>query len=425
MMTTEADSHLTGFRGLLPPAVTAAFGACAAMLIAAYVLHFPGLNLAGGLVGIAMVVVAAIAFFLLLPGVGRRGLGRTGALGGALAGLVSLIAMGASRGEEQSAAGFALTLGGWVVLLTALGALAGYAARGRAWSAPREPAGWVPVLGVITAVSTLALITMGGIVTAAEAGLAVPDWPASFGENMFLLPHSKMTETSGVYYEHAHRLMGAFVGLSTIAILTLALAVGRGTLVKKLVFVALLLVIVQGVLGGVRVTEAAVGFAVFHAVSAQVFLALIVVIALASSRVWADAPRSVAASRLPLVALIILFVQIGLGAVARHFPDSWHGVITHAAFSLVAACAVIAAGARASKTEDALLRRLGKSCVHTVGLQMVLGVAALGVVMMTRDAETAPALDLAVTTAHQVVGALLFSVTGLLWVWWGRVGELE
>lgn len=424
MNQPEHDSHLTGFRGLLAPVLTVAFGVCAAMLVTAYVLHFPGLNLAGGVVGLAMLAVGGVAFVVLLGPAGRAKVIRCGALAGLLAGLVSLLAMGSvltaqeDGGERPS---LALMIGGWLVFMTALGVVMGLVTKRSARPDPRPSAWWLPVLGAITGVSTLALLTAGGVVTAAEAGLAVPDWPATFGANMFLYPLSKMT--GGVYYEHAHRLMGAFVGLSTFALMVMSLLGGRGKLIKVLAVVAFVLVCAQGLAGGLRVTEEAVVLAMLHGVVGQLFLALIATITLTSTRWWREAEHTKTSLQLPIAALVILFVQIIFGAVARHFPDSLHGVMTHAGFSLFAAGAIVAAGARASKNADPLVKRLGKSSVHTVGLQMVLGVAALGVVMMTRDAETPHAMDLVLTTAHQVVGALLLSIMVLLVVASARVAK--
>src|SRR5437667_3466297 len=81
----------------------------------------------------------------------------------------------------------------------------------------------------ITAAATLALIIIGGLVTSHGAGMAVPDWPNTYGYNMFAFPFSKWV--GGVLYEHSHRLMATFVGLLT-AVLALCLWVretrGRG-----------------------------------------------------------------------------------------------------------------------------------------------------------------------------------------------------
>ncbi len=427
MTDTPADSHLTGYSSSLAPAVTAAFGACCAMLATAYVLHFPGLSLPGGAVGLVMLAAAAVSLVALLGPSGRASVLKVGLLAGALLGFVSLVAMGAyfaelSKKDELPALGQLTAMcAGWVTFTSLFGLVAGLVARRTAAETPRPAVDWLPRMGGITLVATLMVLAAGGVVTAAEAGMAVPDWPATFGANMFLYPLSKMT--GGVYFEHAHRLLGAFTGLSTIAFLVLAALYGRGAVIKVLSVVAFVHVSLQGYAGGMRVAADSQVLAMLHGISAMLFVALIASITLISTRAWRDAPKEKAPLQLAIGALVVLFLQIVFGAVARHFPDSLHGVMTHAGFSLVVAGVLTAAGAKASKHENRLEARLGKSCVHAVALQMLLGVAALGVFFMTRNAETPPAYDLAVTTTHQVVGALLFSVTTLLALWSARLSR--
>ena len=70
-------------------------------------------------------------------------------------------------------------------------------------------------MAVILACATFPLLFIGGLVTSKGAGLAVPDWPTTFGYNMFLYPWSKMI--GNIFYEHSHRLVASCVGLLTIA----------------------------------------------------------------------------------------------------------------------------------------------------------------------------------------------------------------
>ena len=104
-------------------------------------------------------------------------------------------------------------------------------------------------LAVAGLAATAVLIVLGGLVTNTGAALAVPDWPSTFGHNMFLFPWSRIV--GGVFYEHSHRLVGALVGLLTVA---LAAALWRaGGLLRQLGLVAVAVVVAQGVLGGLRV----------------------------------------------------------------------------------------------------------------------------------------------------------------------------
>src|SRR3954447_8783408 len=75
---------------------------------------------------------------------------------------------------------------------------------------------WLTAFAALTAVATLLLIAIGGLVTSHGAGMAVPDWPNSYGYNMFLFPVSKWV--GGILYEHSHRLIATVVGLLTVAL---------------------------------------------------------------------------------------------------------------------------------------------------------------------------------------------------------------
>src|SRR5215468_543296 len=124
---------------------------------------------------------------------------------------------------------------------------------------------WPHRLACLTAGATVALIVAGGLVTNTGAALAVPDWPTTFGHNMFLFPPSGMV--GGVFYEHSHRLLGALVGLLT---LSLALALwGAGGRWRGLGIAAVIAVVVQGVIGGLRVVLTADTLAMIHGPVAQ------------------------------------------------------------------------------------------------------------------------------------------------------------
>ena len=92
---------------------------------------------------------------------------------------------------------------------------------------------WLHRIALLTAGATFPLVIMGGIVTSTESGLAVPDWPTSFGYNMFTYPLSEMLKDPKILYEHSHRLMGSLVGLLTIMLFVM-LIVSRFTQVVKM-----------------------------------------------------------------------------------------------------------------------------------------------------------------------------------------------
>ena len=173
-----------------------------------------------------------------------------------------------------------------------------------------------------TAATTILLICSGGMVTSKNVGLAVPDWPTTFGYNMFFFPFSKWV--GGIFFEHTHRLIASLIGFLTI-ILAIWLWRSRAQgWVKTLGWASLGAVVLQGILGGLRVTLLKEQIGIFHACLAQAFLGLLIIIALALSRVWHRLARSgfAAPSRaLTIFALTVttlIYGQLGLGATMRH-----------------------------------------------------------------------------------------------------------
>ena len=175
---------------------------------------------------------------------------------------------------------------------------------------------------IFVAASVLVLICSGGLVTSHEAGMAVPDWPNSFGYNMFLFPISRWV--GGVLFEHTHRLIASGVGLLTIALCILTWVIEDRLWVKWLTVIALLAVIIQGVLGGLRVTEHNALLGLFHGCLAQGYFSLMATVALVTSRFWlriepAFDERVVRRLRFWTVTVaVMLFIQLALGASMRH-----------------------------------------------------------------------------------------------------------
>jgi cytochrome c oxidase assembly protein subunit 15 len=244
-----------------------------------------------------------------------------------------------------------------------------------------SPGPWLHRLAVFTAIATLALIGIGGLVTSHGVGMAVPDWPNTNGYNMFWFPVSQWV--GGIFYEHTHRLTASFVGfLTTIlavwmwtretrgkarwlgigAMLAVILLMGVRQLpvyialasCAPIVVVASLYqirrnpaalrwwglmafaaVILQGVLGGLRVVYLADQIGIFHAALAQLFFVLICSIAFFTSNSWpvgrvapnaptnhvpAPVGRVVpnAPHRLMFAATLLILFQLILGATMRH-----------------------------------------------------------------------------------------------------------
>jgi heme a synthase len=204
----------------------------------------------------------------------------------------------------------------------------GFNFRQTRFSSPVTPAvpyrPWLFRFAALTALGTLALIGIGGLVTSHGAGMAVPDWPTSYGYNMFLFPISLWK--GGIFYEHTHRLFASFVGLLTTILAVWIALVEERRWMKILGGAAFLLVVLQGVLGGLRVVWLEAQLGIVHATLAQLFLALTVALALFTSRWWrrweegevpvATGSRSL---RFPFLAATCLILgQLILGATMRH-----------------------------------------------------------------------------------------------------------
>ena len=182
---------------------------------------------------------------------------------------------------------------------------------------------WLNRFAWLTCVATLLLICSGGMVTSKNVGLAVPDWPTTFGYNMFLFPISKWV--GGILFEHTHRLMGSLVGFLTI-ILAVWLWLGDDRRwLRNLGVIAVVGVILQGILGGLRVTMMKDQIGIFHACVAQAFLGLLVFIALATTELWLSIAnrhfdlKKFSPIKMTAIAITVaIYVQLALGATMRH-----------------------------------------------------------------------------------------------------------
>lgn len=168
---------------------------------------------------------------------------------------------------------------------------------------------------------TVILILAGSLVTSHDAGLSVPDWPTSYGWNMFTFPPSMWV--ANIFWEHGHRLIASSVGFLTIILaIWLWVAEPRGWL-KWLGVAALGAVIAQGILGGLTVLfflPDAISTA--HAGLAEIFFCMTVAIALFTSPGWNrayDAPADDAMLRgLATTTTVLIYTQILIGATMRH-----------------------------------------------------------------------------------------------------------
>jgi cytochrome c oxidase assembly protein subunit 15 len=185
---------------------------------------------------------------------------------------------------------------------------------------PADPATWPAApwryrFAVLTAGATLALIFIGGLVTSTGSGLSVPDWPLSYG---MLMPPM----VGGVLYEHGHRLAATAVGMLTLilAIWTARAETRRG--VRRLAWAALGIIIAQGLLGGLTVLLLLPNaVSVAHGTLAQTFFCVVITLAYVLSSEFAAPEVTTDGSGVrasALVAAVLVYVQLILGAIMRH-----------------------------------------------------------------------------------------------------------
>ncbi len=177
---------------------------------------------------------------------------------------------------------------------------------------------WLHRYAVLVAISTAVLLYWGGLVTSTGSGLAVPDWPLSYG---MLMPPM----VGGIFYEHGHRMVATFIGLLTIILALWLHKKEERRWLRILGWVALGTVVFQGILGGITVLFfLPVPVSVFHATLAQTFFCLTIAIALFTSPYWMRSmqhslePQKTSLRTISIVLLLTVYMQLIIGAIMRH-----------------------------------------------------------------------------------------------------------
>jgi cytochrome c oxidase assembly protein subunit 15 len=169
------------------------------------------------------------------------------------------------------------------------------------------------------AAATALLIFAGGLVTSTGSGLAVPDWPTTYGWSMFTFPLDKWV--GGIYYEHSHRLIASTVGLLIMGLAVWLWRVEPRRWVRRLGYLALAAVVTQGILGGITVLWFLPDpISIAHAGLAQIVFCLTVTLALVTSPRWTRGPSTTdrILQRIGLVTTGAIYLQILVGATMRH-----------------------------------------------------------------------------------------------------------
>ncbi len=278
---------------------------------------------------------------------------------------------------------------------------------------------WIHRLALLTFAATGVLIFVGGLVTNTGSGLAVPDWPTTFGYNMFLYPWSKMV--GGIFYEHSHRLIGSVVGLLTLTLALLLWLTDSRRSVRWLAALGVVGVIGQGVLGGLRVVVPSVGgaLAIIHGCLAPAFLALTAALVQFTSSEWNQEPQKIMAAdsgalkRLCLLTTVFVYMQIVFGAMLTHMGGLLHA---HLLFAALVAIHVFLLARRIRKhhSDQRKLMRPATVLLGLLVVQLVLGIGSYAARFTSLMVPYAPVLGLALPTTHRVSGALMLAVCMVL-----------
>ena len=265
----------------------------------------------------------------------------------------------------------------------------------------------------ITACATFLLIVAGGLVTSNEAGLAVPDWPLSYG--------SWMPPMEGnIRYEHTHRMIAAGVGILT---LILAIWLWRREVrrwVRWVGIATLLAVMVQGILGGITVLYLLpLPISMSHASLAQIVFCLVVSLAVFTSEDWKDPISRTSDAGTPRLrhlcmgTTVAIFLQLVLGAALRHTGKN---IMPHVVGSVIVSALVVWTSLRVfyGHTRQWNLVRVALLLMGFLFIQLLLGTGSYLIRLATQDAPQPMSSMVALTTAHVAAGALMLAISLIL-----------
>jgi cytochrome c oxidase assembly protein subunit 15 len=275
----------------------------------------------------------------------------------------------------------------------------------------------------VLSAATLFLIMAGALVTSTGSGLSVPDWPSTYGYNMFTFPLHLMV--GGILFEHGHRLVASLVGFLTIVLAAWLWWRDDRRWLRWFGVAALAVVIVQGILGGLTVLYLLPdAISIGHAGLAQVFFCMMVAISIFTSRGWLEERDVVDDPKLRRLAawtVAVVYVQILLGATMRHtasglaipdfplafgrlLPPEWTGKIAiHFAHRIGAVAATIlvawlVAYIRARHAQNRWLGKPAGILAFLVVAQVTLGAFVIWT-----------ARDIYINSAHVMIGALVLA----------------
>lgn len=305
---------------------------------------------------------------------------------------------------------------------------------------------WPHRLAVILACATFPLIWVGGLVTTYDAGMAVPDWPTTYGYNLFLYPVSTwLAGPWDLFIEHGHRLLGALVGVIAIGLVCVTWKFDERPWMRRAALAALGLVIFQGVLGGQRVVQNSRQVAQLHGIVGPTFFALCFFLVAATSRWWRRRTQVPGLNDYAVSAWMIAglaLAQLILGSQLRHVttftsPGTFSACVTfHVTVAGILFVIVMASSVSAWRRFDTApaVRRMVAVLGMLVASQVVFGVGTWiakygwpslairfglesGVVVRAESM-----IQSMIVTGHVALGALIL---GASVAWVARVSRLS
>jgi cytochrome c oxidase assembly protein subunit 15 len=279
------------------------------------------------------------------------------------------------------------------------------------------------------------LIWVGGLVTTHDAGMAVPDWPGTYGYNLFLYPISAwLYGPFDLFIEHGHRLLGSFVGILTIVLCVVAWRNDPRRWYRWACIGLLLAVITQGLLGGFRVVLDARTIAMLHGCGGPMVFAFASFVALAASSDWRSAIPTVSSRGLERLAILVLcssVIQLILGAQLRHAlpnlkPSGFMSLVhLHLTMAAVLVSFILALAwwvRRESYRSDRALRTPANALLLILLVQVGLGIATWVVNYALPWTDLHPSLaryaiqakgywESLIVTGHQATGSLIIAMS--------------
>jgi cytochrome c oxidase assembly protein subunit 15 len=298
---------------------------------------------------------------------------------------------------------------------------------------------WTHLVACLLVGVTAVLLSFGALVTTYEAAMAVPDWPGTYGHNLFLFPLGQWLHGPwDLFLEHGHRLLGAVTGIVTLVLAGVAWRSDTKPAVRWLAVAAVALVLVQGGLGGARVLLDDKTVAKVHACTGPLFFAVAVAIATLSRRSATAAGGPVA--RVTVALLVASYLQLVAGAQLRHLdatvdPSTFRGLVgLHILGAVIVTVLAAVSAVVLADGGSKAARGWSKVIVLLVAGQLLLGFGAWianwglpsGLLpeswQWTDPLRARSVWSAAVVTGHVVLGMLILAAAVVLAIASGALG---